>query len=465
MKRFAISALILLNTASVMAAPIMRIPNTASYRSVVNQLNLDYTSRTPEYIEFVYDQGAKDRLSTLGYGEAFFLRETKITNKDANEQFNEVMKANDLGIYHTYGEIVSELTQYAADYPNLAKLIEVGTTFEGRTIVGLEIGNQSKENKVPFLIMGTHHAREWIASEVPMASVKDLLESYEADEQAKSIVDSSTIVYVPMLNIDGGIYSRNGTPMWRKNRNANHKGGVGVDNNRNYEYKWGVTGASSSPWSDTYKGETPMSENENQAVDNLYQKYKFVSSISFHSYSELVLWPWGYTSSIQCKDNQIFKDIGVGMGKIMGYRPMQSADLYPAAGDSDDYIYAKYGVLAYTIELGTRFVPSESKVPAINAKGSKALRYFFENAREPFKNLVENKEYQVLKSLEYTVYALERSEFDESTLEDAYEKLSAFSKEEIQTGMKSLKMKFRIKKHIENDLSTFTRFKKQNKNN
>lgn len=463
MRKLAISAMILLNTACVMAAPIMRIPNTASSRSIVNQLNLDYTSRTPEYIEFVYDDAAKERLTTLGHGKASFFKKTTISNREANDQFAELMKKDDLGVYHTYEEIVTELNQYAADYPNLAKVISVGTTFEGRNIIGIEIGNQSNENKVPFLVMGTHHAREWIASEVPMASVKDLLESYDSDEQAKSIVDSSTIVYVPMLNIDGGIYSRNGSPMWRKNRNANNKGGVGVDNNRNYEYKWGVTGASSSPWSDTYKGEEPMSENENQAVESLYQKYKFKSSISFHSYSELVLWPWGYTSSIQCKDNEVFKKIGTGMGEIMGYRPMQSADLYPAAGDSDDYLYAKHGVLAYTIELGRRFVPSESEVPKINSKGSAALRYFFENARNPFSEVVETKEYKVLRSLEYTVYALERSEFDTATLEDAYEKLAKFSKQEIQSGMLTLKMKHRVKKHIESDMSTFKKFKKHNK--
>ncbi|MCO4783205.1 MAG: zinc carboxypeptidase [Candidatus Cloacimonetes bacterium] len=462
MRKLAISAIILLNTACVMAAPIMRVPNTASSRVIVNQLNLDYTSRTPEYIEFVYDEEAKQRLIDLGHENTSFFKKTTITNKNADEQFSELMRKDDLGIYHTYEEIVTELNDYASTYPGLAKVIQVGTTFEGRNIIGIEIGNQSNQDRVPFLVMGTHHAREWIASEVPMASVKDLLESYESDAQAKKIVDSSTIVYVPMLNIDGGIYSRNGSPMWRKNRNANNKGGVGVDNNRNYEYKWGVTGASSSPWSDTYKGEEPMSENENQAVESLYQKYKFKSSISFHSYSELVLWPWGYTSSIQCKDNEIFKKIGTGMGEIMGYRPMQSADLYPAAGDSDDYLYAKHGVLAYTIELGRRFVPSESKVPEINSKGSKALRYFFENARNPFEKVVENKEYKVLKSLEYTVYALERAEYDTQTLQDAYQKLATFTKQEIQTGMNTLKMKHRVKKHIEADLSTFERFKKHN---
>ncbi|PCJ21562.1 MAG: hypothetical protein COB02_02900 [Candidatus Cloacimonadota bacterium] len=462
MKKLAISALILLNTASVMAAPIMRVPNTASSRSVINQLSLDYTSRTPEYIEFVYDERAKQSLIDLGNGNASFFKKTDITNKDADAQFDELRKLNDLGIYHTYQEIVNELTQYSKNYANIANLIEVGTTFEGRTIYGIEIGNKSTKDKVPFLIMGTHHAREWIASEVPMASIKDLLESYTSDDQAKSIVDTSTIVYVPMLNVDGGIYSRTSKAMWRKNRNANNKGGVGVDNNRNYEYKWGVSGASSSPWSDTYKGETPMSENENQAIDKLYQKYKFKSAVSFHSYSELVLWPWGYTSAIQCKDNEIFEKIGTGMSKIMGYRPMQSADLYPAAGDSDDYLYAKYGVLAYTIELGTRFVPSESRVPIINAKGSKALRYFFENARNPFKDVVDTKEYKVLKSLEYTVYALERSELDESTLQDAYEKLAKFSKKEREHGMSTLKMKFRVKKHIESDLKAYSRYKKQN---
>ena len=45
-----------------------------------------------------------------------------------------------------------------------------------------------------------------------------------------------------------------------------------------------------------------MSEIENQVIQNLQDQYQFVAALSFHSYSELVLWPWSYTDAIQSKE-------------------------------------------------------------------------------------------------------------------------------------------------------------------
>ena len=62
--------------------------------------------------------------------------------------------------------------------------------------------------------------------------------------------------------------------MWRKNRRKN-RWGMGVDNNRNYSYKWGGPGASGSSWSDTFRGPSAMSEIENQVIANLQEEARF----------------------------------------------------------------------------------------------------------------------------------------------------------------------------------------------
>tara|TARA_Y100000589_G_C27105395_1_gene609844 strand:- start:566 stop:1321 length:756 start_codon:yes stop_codon:yes gene_type:complete len=240
--------------------------------------------------------------------------------------------------------------------------------------------------------------------------------------------------------------------MWRKNRRPADSGkGIGVDNNRNYAYKWGVSGASSYPWSDTYKGPEAMSEIENQVIEKLQQKYQFVGALSFHSYSELVLWPWSYTDSITSKDHSVFEYYGKQLAKILNYRPMQSADLYPAAGDSDDYLYAMHGVLAYTVELGRRFVPQESEVPKIIAKNNKAMRWFFLNARNPFAKNEDTPLRTAQSILEKLIYLMHQND-ELVDLHELLTRLNTLPQDLIGEAMQALNMKqvwrFRIKRAL-----------------
>lgn len=433
----------------------MKVPNNELNRKIINDLDLDHgcMGRSPEFLHFHLDEAATHKLAEHATYRKILSERSEISVQNVENQFTEVLAKKDLGVYHTVEEMDLALSVAARDYPELAKLLEVGVTHEGRTIFALELSDQSEtESKKNYLITGTHHAREWISTEVPLGLIRDLLESYATDQEAKKILAESRIIVVPMLNKDGGFHSRTKHKMWRKNRRPAENGkGVGVDNNRNYSYKWGASGASSSPWSDTYKGPEPMSEAENQVIDALQQKYKFTAAISFHSYSELVLWPWSYTDSIQSKDHQIFEYYGIKLAQILNYRPMQSADLYPAAGDSDDYLYAQHGVLAYTIELGRSFVPSESEVPQIISKNNAAMRWFFQNAREPFAKASESNLRPVQQLLEKVIHGLHQG-IDSTDLGMSLAALNQYSDELIQNAMLSLKMKpfwrFRVKKAL-----------------
>ena len=189
----------------------------------------------------------------------------------------------------------------------------------------------------------------------------------------------------------------------------------------------------------------------NQVIEQLQQKYNFVGALSFHSYSELVLWPWSYTDSITSKDHSVFEYYGKQLAKILNYRPMQSADLYPAAGDSDDYLYAMHGVLAYTVELGRRFVPQESEVPKIIAKNNKAMRWFFLNARDPF---AQNKDTPMRKAqaiLEKLIYLMHQND-ELVDLHELLTRLNTLPQGLIAEAMQALNMKqvwrFRIKRAL-----------------
>jgi hypothetical protein len=90
--------------------------------------------------------------------------------------------------------------------------------------------------------------------------------------------------------------------MWRKNR-RNNGGSYGVDLNRNFGYQWGYDNNGSSPTasSDTYRGPSANSELETQAFRNFVNARPIAAMQSYHSYSNLMIYPYGYTD-IQCEE-------------------------------------------------------------------------------------------------------------------------------------------------------------------
>lgn len=286
---------------------------------------------------------------------------------------------DDAGVYHTYEEVVSELDGYLAARPEVVTKESIGTTFEGRDIWAVRLTAPGDSSGRPAaLITGLHHAREWISVEVPMAVIDALVGGYGEDPWATQVLDTTEVWVVPVVNPDGHVYSQTKSRMWRKNRSKNGWWARGTDNNRNYGYNWGQGGASGNPHSQTYRGTEAFSEPETQAVRDLALRENFVTSLSFHSYSQLVLWPWGYTYD-PAPDDAVLRLHGEKMAELTGYTPQQSSDLYPTSGDFCDWFYGATGALSYTFELGTRFVPAEEEVPGIVAKNLDAVRYFLSN--------------------------------------------------------------------------------------
>jgi carboxypeptidase T len=240
--------------------------------------------------------------------------------------------------------------------------------------------------------MGCHHAREWIAVEVPFLLAKELVE--RADEAPiAGWLESGEIWVAPMVNPDGHEHSRTEARLWRKNRRRNADGSFGVDPNRNYGYMWGtldIPTSSHVPSDETYVGPRAFSEPETQAVRDLVGCERFAGVITYHSYSQLILYPWGYTEK-PIPDEQ-HREQMVGMagemhdlieavhGKV--YVPQPSSELYPTAGDTTDWTYGTYGIPSFTIELRPRtfeeggfILPADQIMPTWEENRPAAFRF------------------------------------------------------------------------------------------
>jgi carboxypeptidase T len=264
--------------------------------------------------------------------------------------------------FRDYDEVMAKLDALAASAPDLAEVVELGSSLDGRAIEGLRIGNADAP---AVLYTGTMHAREWLATMVAMCVADHFVSGYGSDAHVTELLDELEIVVVPMLNPDGYAVSWTSDRYWRKNT----RDGYGVDLNRNFGYAWGGDGASGYPYDETFYGDGPFSEPESAALRDFVEGHGgFVAHIDFHSFAQLVLYPWGHTYDA-APDSADLASIASSMSSAMAvetgydYTPIQGSDLYPASGVVDDWSYGEHGMMAFTIELrGNDFVVSPSQI-------------------------------------------------------------------------------------------------------
>jgi hypothetical protein len=289
-----------------------------------------------------------------------------------------------LGAYYTYAEMQASLDSLAARFPVCARIDTIGTSLEGRLIRAIKISDNAAvdEDEPEIFIFGCLHARELMSVDVPMRLATYLLENCE-DPRVAAIVDNREIWIAPMINPDGHVYvqaNHGGASYtwWRKNRRLNGDGSYGVDLNRNFGYQWGYdnVGSSPTPSSLVYRGTAPFSEPETRAVRDFCASREFTMNLSYHSYGELILYPWDY-AALFTEDQDLFAALGDSLASGNGYLPGNPATgaIYFTNGGSDDWMYgevaAKNRIYSFTIELNTYeeggFAPPESLIlPTFN---------------------------------------------------------------------------------------------------
>ena len=308
--------------------------------------------------------------------------------------------------YHNYNENNTLLSDLAAQNPSFVQLISMGASFEQRMIPGLIISTNPNNDlsKPGILFLGTHHAREHLSNEMVLGLIEYLIDKYKAgDPQVTRLVQGRAIYLFPLVNPDGSEYdiSTGHYKSWRKNRRPIPGSQYfGTDLNRNYSYQWGTGGSSSNPHSDTYKGEAPFSEPETRAVRDWVNTHNNITVlISFHTYSKLILYPWGhkYDSISDQQDQMVHVTMAQRMSEWNQYKPEQTSDLYIASGDTTDWAYGEHRIFSFTFELdpsfgGGGFYPGGNIIPDVVEKNIQPCLFAADLADNPYRVLTPTHE-------------------------------------------------------------------------
>ncbi len=313
--------------------------------------------------------------------------------------------------YRTVAETQARFDALRTQYPQLVSILDIGDSWErasgatggGEDLRVIKLTNAGTAGTKPkVFVMTGLHAREYTPVEVSLRLAEWLLENYGLDAEATWLLDHQELHLLVQSNPDGRKRAEQGSD-WRKNANANYcpTGRRGADLNRNFPFEWGGHGGSSGVMcNDTYRGPLTISEPETRAVVD-YVRSQFPDArgplatdaapattgglfFDLHSYSSLVLWPWGYTSQVP-PNGPALETLGRRFAWFNRYVPKQSVGLYVTDGTTVDFAYGELGVAAYTFELGNQFFESCSAFEArVYPDNFAALRYALRVARAPY---------------------------------------------------------------------------------
>ncbi len=313
--------------------------------------------------------------------------------------------------YHNYTEMSAEILAVANARPDIVNRFSIGLSYEGREMWAAKISDNvaTDEAEPEVLFIGQHHAREHITVEMTLRILHLLADNYGSDPQITDLVNTREIYIIFSTNPDGSEYdvATGSYRSWRKNRQPNSGSlYVGTDLNRNYGYKWGCCGGSSgSPSSETYRGASAFSAPETQRIRDFINsrviggKQQITTSVTFHSYAKLVLWPYGYTytdvpGDMTQDDHDVFVAMGQAMAATNGYTPQQASDLYITDGTTDDWAYGVHRIFMWTFEMGsTTFYPPGSQIGALTGVNEAAVKYAIQEADCPYRSIGKEAQY------------------------------------------------------------------------
>ncbi|KJH53278.1 shTK domain protein [Dictyocaulus viviparus] len=283
-----------------------------------------------------------------------------------------------LAQYHSFADVINYLNTLAITYPERVSVQPIGTTHEGRQIPLIKITNKRLGGtKKGIWIDGGIHAREWVSPATVLYFIHLLVTQYDKDPQIRQFVDELEWYIVPLLNPDGYEYSRSSNDpeirLWRKNRSPpkciQQSTGLftppqtvccqGVDLNRNFDWFFGQVGSSTDPCSEIYQGAYAFSEPETAAVRDFVQRHNVQTFLTFHSYSQILMYPFGHQIRTYSNDVNDLRSTALSassqLQRMFGtsYKVGTGADtLYPASGGSEDWAKGKAHVkYSYLFEL------------------------------------------------------------------------------------------------------------------
>jgi carboxypeptidase T len=309
--------------------------------------------------------------------------------------------------YQDFAEMRAEIAQAVNDHPAILQRRVIGPSYQGREIVALRISDNvaAEEGEPEVLFTASQHAREVLTVEMALRILQRYTDGYGTDPQITQAVNDRVIWIIPNVNPDGSEYDKTTTGFrsWRKNRQPNAgSSAVGTDLNRNWDFNWGCCGGSSGTTSsETYRGPSPASAPEVQTVANFVNsrviggRQRITAHIDWHTYGELVLWPYGYTFAdtapgLNATDQQAFAALGTAMADTNGYTPQQASDLYITDGSIDDWMWGRHRIFSYTFEMFPvsgqgGFYPDDAFIGRETSRNDAAVSLFLDYADCPYR--------------------------------------------------------------------------------
>ena len=306
--------------------------------------------------------------------------------------------------FHTYLEMAAEVKATALAYPNIVQRFSIGKSWIGRELWAVKISDNValNESEPEVLFDGLHHADEHMSQEMTLAILGWLTKGYGNDSRITSLVNSREIFIIFAMNPDGATYDIRGRTYhhWRKNLQPTPGSSyVGTDLNRNYDYRWGCCGGSSSnPASSRYRGPSRFSAPETRAFRDFVNsrvvagRQQIKTAVSFHTTGRLVMWPYGYTyvdipADMTTTDHRTFVAMGKAMAASNGYKPEQASDLYISSGTSRDWLYGRHHVFSFTFEMSpnTAAYPPDEAIPTETGRNRDAILYAIDLANCPYR--------------------------------------------------------------------------------
>lgn len=376
----------------------------------------EFNNRAEQYVLVAVDLAEFMALKASGRRVVVDAAETAAFNWRAEASPDQIAGIPGYPCYRTVEETYLTAATIAAAYPQLAEWIDVGDSWEkvtpggnpGYDMMVLRLTNEAIDGDKPKLfITAAIHAREYTPAELTTRFAELLVNNYGVDPDITWILDHHEVHLMLQANPDGRKFAEGGLS-WRKNTNNNYCANTntrGADLNRNFSFYWngclpGQGCSSGSQCSLTYRGASAASEPEVQAVQN-YMRAIFPDQrddplpapapadatgvyLDIHSYSQLVLWPWGFTSTV-APNGPALQTLGRKFAFFNNYSPQQAIGLYPTDGTTDDFGYGELGVASYTFELGTAFFQACSTFENTILPGNMpALLYAAKVVRTPY---------------------------------------------------------------------------------
>jgi len=305
------------------------------------------------------------------------------------------------GQYHSYDQLVTMMRGWATSYPSICQLESIGPTYEGRWLYGVRIASFMAQGKPECLELGIVHAREWGGVEAARHLADTLIRFYATNPDFQSFIDNHQLHVFMVTNVDGYNYDYPGQRLWRKDRQP-FSSATGCDPNRDFNGScmgsrmddWGSLGpgtrSSHYPSDETFMGGSGAWGLEIKAVSEWFKQHMVVACISVHTYSELVLWPFG--TGTLTPDNTYYSALGQRIASRMGalgggtYTPEQSNYLYPTNGGSDDWFYGwarnigGFPCMSFCTELGTDFYQPTGDLDSIQNAAFRGHYYLFKQS-------------------------------------------------------------------------------------